>query len=163
MESPLSIADLIDRVVHGDPWHGLSLAALVESVTAEGAAAHPVPGAHSIWELVLHMTGWAGEVLQRVHGREAGEPDEGDWPPVGDVDEARWRAAVERLFAAHRALSAATRALEPDSLDRPVTDRRDPALGTGLSRAVTLHGLVHHTVYHSGQIALLKAALRGPA
>lgn len=33
------------------------------------------------------------------------------------------------------------------------------AAGTGLSRYLTVHGLVHHTVYHAGQIALLRRAL----
>ena len=30
---------------------------VLEGVSAEAAAAHPVAGAHSIWELVLHLTG----------------------------------------------------------------------------------------------------------
>ena len=34
------------------------------------------------------------------------------------------------------------------------------AAGTGLSKYLTLHGLVHHTVYHAGQIAQLRRALR---
>jgi hypothetical protein len=36
-----------------------------------------------------------------------------------------------------------------------VTDIRDNALGAGL----TLHGLMQHTLYHAGQIALLKRYL----
>jgi hypothetical protein len=40
-----------------------------------------------------------------------------------------------------------------------VSDHRDRAAGTGMSKYVTLHGLVHHTVYHAGQIAILRRAL----
>ncbi len=37
-----------------DPWHGPAIADLLADVTAGEAVAHPVPGAHSVWEIVLH-------------------------------------------------------------------------------------------------------------
>lgn len=155
-----TLADLLHRVIEGDPWHGSSTAALLDDVTAAEAAIRAVPGGHSIWELVLHMTGWAHEVHARLRGRPAQEPDGGDWPDPGPVDAARWKAAVSELLATHRRLAEAVRSTSGEALDEPVIDRREPALGTGLSKALTLHGLVHHTVYHSGQITLLKAAVR---
>jgi hypothetical protein len=39
-----------------------------------------------------------------------------------------------------------------------VVDRRDG--GTeGASRYVTAHGIVHHAIYHAGQIAIISKAL----
>ncbi len=153
------LADLVERVVEGDPWHGPTVVALLDGMPARDAAAHVVPGAHSIWELVLHMTGWAREVQARLTGEAAGEPAGGDWPAVRDVSPAAWAAAVAALVDSHRALAAAVRASDDRALATPVVDRRDPAAGTGLSRYLTLHGLVHHTAYHAGQIALLKRAI----
>ena len=118
------VADLLERVTSGDAWHGDNVEQLLDGLSAADAARHPVAGAHSIWELVLHMTGWAEEVRARLLGAEAGEPTAGDWP-------------------------------EPPG----VRDSRNRAAGTGLSRYLTVHGLVHHTVYHAGQIALLRRAL----
>ena len=112
-----------------------------------------------MWELVLHMTGWAREVTARLSGRPAQEPDEGDWPAIGEPTPARWREAQMALFAAHRDLAAAVREMDRAVLSTPVRDYRDNALGTGLTHYLTLHGLVHHTVYHAGQVALLKRAL----
>ncbi len=34
--------------------------------------------------------------------------------------------------------------------------QRDPALGTGSTYYVMLHGAVQHNLYHAGQIALLR-------
>ena len=153
------IADLIDRIMTGDPWHGPSVERVLEGISA-AAAARPGPGGtHSIWELVVHMTGWTREVTARAQGRPAQEPEAGDWPAVGDSTPARWRDAQDALFAAHRELAACVRELNPALLSRPVKDFRDNALGTGLSHYLTLHGLVQHTLYHAGQIALLKRAL----
>ena len=40
----------------------------------------PIPGAHTIWEIVLHLTAWTREVDRRVLGGEPRFPEEGDWP-----------------------------------------------------------------------------------
>jgi uncharacterized damage-inducible protein DinB len=155
------IAELLQRVMTGDPWHASSVARILEDVTADQAATRPPGNAHSIWELVLHMTGWAREVTARLGGRAAAEPPEGDWPAIGATTSERWQAARSALFAAHDELSAAIRALDASRLVEPVLDFRDSAAGTGLSHYLTVHGIVHHAVYHSGQIAVLKRVLGG--
>jgi hypothetical protein len=105
------------------------------------------------------MTGWAREVTARLGGRAAQDPDEGDWPSIGEPTEDRWEAARTALFEIHRQLARRVRELEEPRLAAPVSDFRDNALGTGLSHYLTLHGLVHHTVYHAGQIAVVKRTL----
>jgi uncharacterized damage-inducible protein DinB len=159
MSEPARLADLIARVTTGDPWHGPNLATLLADLTAEQAHRRAAPGTHSIWELVLHLTGWAREVEARLAGGAAGEPPAGDWPAVTDAGEAAWAAARDGVFAAHASLATALCALDDASLDRPVIDYRDRAAGTGQSTYVTLHGLLHHTVYHSGQIGMLRRSL----
>jgi hypothetical protein len=151
-----AIAELVERIMAGDPWHGPSVKSVLDGVDATLAATRPPGEAHSIWELVLHMTGWAREVTTRLGGRPAQDPEAGDWPQVTDVSPQRWQQAQADLFEAHRALAAAISAMDPAKLNQPVRDFRDNALGTGLSYYLTLHGLVHHTIYHSGQISLLK-------
>lgn len=150
------IAALIDRVMTGDPWHGPSVAAVLDNVSAEDAARHAPAGAHNIWELVLHMTGWAREVAARLAGRTAQDPEGGDWPAVADPTPAAWDEAKSALFQAHDQLADAVRTFSDEALSSPVKDFRDNALGTGLSHYLTLHGLVHHTAYHAGQLAMLK-------
>jgi uncharacterized damage-inducible protein DinB len=159
MAEPALLADLVDRVMTGDPWHAGSVQALLDGLSAEEAARTPVRTAHSIWQLVLHMTGWAREVQARLGGAAAGEPAAGDWPPLPAVTEAAWQRDRATLFEVHAALAAAIRRTPPARLDEPVVDHRDRAAGTGLSKYLTLHGLVHHTVHHAGQIALLRRAL----
>ena len=159
MSEPARLADLMDRVMTGDPWHAGNVRALLDGVTAEDAVRTPVPGAHSIWQLVLHMTGWAREVHARLEGAAAGEPPAGDWPEVSEAGSAAWDRDRRTLLDVHAALAAAIRRTPAERLDEPVVDDRDPAAGTGLSKYLTLHGLVNHSVYHAGQIALLRRAL----
>lgn len=154
------IADELARAHAGDPWHGPSRAATLGGVTASNASARPIPAAHSIWELVLHMTSWTSEVARRLHSGQHGEPEAGDWPPVpAPGDDAQWSAAQEALGAAHERLRAAVAAHPPDRLAALVGETRAPALGTGVSAYVMLHGVAQHDAYHSGQIALLRKAI----
>jgi uncharacterized damage-inducible protein DinB len=153
------IVDQLQREHNGDPWHGSPLLQILNGVSVEEAAARPVRGAHSIWELVLHVTAWKNEVRHRVNGRLAGEPEEGDWPMVGDPSPARWADALDKLQAAHERLEADVRAFPESRLFEPTNDPRNRELGTGVSYYTLLHGIAQHDVYHAGQIAILKRAL----
>jgi uncharacterized damage-inducible protein DinB len=153
------IIDELQREHEGDPWHGSPLLHILEGVTAEQAAARPVPHAHSIWELVLHLTAWKGEVRMRLSGAPASDPEEGDWPAVGAPTAERWDEARARLQKAHEALLSAVRQVPEARLFEATNDPRNRPLGAGVSYYVLLHGIVQHDVYHSGQIAVVRKAL----
>ena len=50
----------------GGSWHGPSVREALDGVTAEDAWRHPIAGAHSIWELVLHLSGTYSLILRRL-------------------------------------------------------------------------------------------------
>jgi len=153
-----ALRDDLKQVYDGDPWHGSPITAVLGGVDAETAARRSVPHGHTIWELVLHMTGWTREVASRVRGNDAGNPPE-DWPSQPTkFSEADWRAAQDDLRDAHEDLLHAVGALKPADLIRMVGDVRDPAGGTGKTVGSHLRGLLQHHTYHEGQIALLKKA-----
>jgi len=156
------LIDQLERAHAGDPWHGPSRASLLGDVTTDEARRRPGAGVHSIWELVLHMTAWTQEVTRRLHGRNAAEPEMGDWPALpAKPDEKAWRAALAGLDAAHTAARDVIRAFDPSRLTSLVGDERDRPLGTGVTFAQTINGLVQHDAYHSGQIAIVKKLVRG--
>ena len=147
------MAESIERSMSGPMWHGSSLADLLGDVPAVDAAACPVAGAHSMWELVHHMASWTEIVRQRLSPTAPPEPTpEQDWPPVRDQSPEAWRSAIERLKAAHRDL-----AHDVAALDDAVFDTSAPARDHTV--ATMLHGIVEHDAYHGGQIAVLKRAL----
>jgi uncharacterized damage-inducible protein DinB len=155
------IIDQLHREHEGDPWHGSPLMNILEGVTADQAANKPIAAGHSIWELVLHITAWKGEVRRRLSGAPAGEPEEGDWPAAGKPTEEAWTQAIARLRAVHEQLVVAIGRLPESRLYEATNDPRDRPLGTGVSYYVLLHGIVQHDAYHAGQIGLLKKAANG--
>jgi uncharacterized damage-inducible protein DinB len=157
------LIDELNRAIEGDVWHGDSIALILEGVQAEQASARPIAGAHSIWEIVRHMTAWTGEVARRLAGHPAGEPQEGDWPPPSGQDQAAWRDDVTRLFETHKRVIAMLESFDDDQLVAPTLDPRNRETGAGVVHYVLLHGLAQHHAYHGGQIALLKRALGAPS
>lgn len=152
------LVDQLERAVDGDAWHGEPVMSILEGVTFEKAGAKPSKAAHSIREIVRHMTSWTDEVRARMNGEPAGSPKRGDWPRAAGrgagTDEQAWRAEIDALRTAHEALLADLRALPEPRLFDPIHDPRY-ASGQGVTRYVLLHGLVQHHAYHAGQIALL--------
>jgi uncharacterized damage-inducible protein DinB len=156
---PGHIVEPLRQSLSGDPWHGPSIAALLADVTPGDAVAHPVAGAHSIIELVLHLAAWTREVVSRLRGNPPALPVIGDWPPcAGDAGSA-WAAARRALDEAHAELVPIAERLSAGRLTERIGDLREPALGTGVTVAAMLAGLAQHNAYHGGQIAILKRAL----
>ena len=153
MSETSRIANQLHRAYHGGAWHGPALAELLAGVTAKQAAARPLAGGHSIWELVLHITAWKKAVRERVLGKAIELSPREDWPPAGKASVAAWRKTLNALERAHRQLEAAVARLPDSRLKRTVPGRMHNVY-------FLLHGLVQHDLYHAGQVALLKKARR---
>lgn len=160
MPEPTRLANQLQLALNGDAWHGSSIADLLRDVTAAEAASYPIPGAHSIWEITLHINGWLGEVLRRLGGKPPGEPAEGDWPIPAQVTPAQWDIARKAIQLTGAELVAAIRATPESRLDEVIGAERDAPLGTEVTYYVMLHGVIEHSLYHAGQAALLKRAVR---
>jgi uncharacterized damage-inducible protein DinB len=144
------IADQLRRAFDGDAWHGDSVLEILRGVDAKTAAAHPIAGAHSIWELVLHIAAWDGAVLRRMHTDVPVKlTDAENFPPVADTSVAAWRKAVAQAKKVHEELVAAVSAF-PDSRFSAIVPGKD------YDFTHMLLGVGQHELYHAGQIALLK-------
>ena len=145
------IADQLRRAAEGEAWHGPSIMEILNGVDSATAAARPVAGAHSIWEILHHITAWTVAVLRRLNGQvvELTGPD--DWPPATAAGEDAWQSAIASFREAQQALLARIKTMTSDELSRP-------APGKEYTASFMLHGLVQHHLYHAGQVAILKKA-----
>lgn len=150
------IRDQFRRAFDGEAWHGPAVLALLEGVTAAQATAHPIPGAHSIWELTLHIAAWEEACRRRLQGDPAQLSDEENFRPINDTSEAAWENAKQYLIDTHRELLDAIAQLDEARLNEPIIVNSSTPYSTVY---VTLHGGVQHDLYHAGQIAVLKKAL----
>jgi len=145
------IADQLRRAFDGDAWHGPALLELLADVDAATAAAKPVPDAHSIWELALHISAWDTACLRRINGEKIQLTGDKNFPRVPKPTPFAWHKAVADVKRAHNALVKTVAAL-------PESRLRDRVPGKRYDFWHMLHGVVQHELYHAGQIAILKKA-----
>jgi uncharacterized damage-inducible protein DinB len=139
------------KMFGGGAWHGPSVVEVLIDVDANMAASHPIPGAHSIWELVLHLVATQAVLLRRIRGESACLKTEDFWSAVPQASESAWAETVERLRLQEAELWQAISAFPEQQLDARLTPE-------GSSAYHNFHGHVQHNAYHAGQISLLKKA-----
>jgi uncharacterized damage-inducible protein DinB len=149
----LRISDQLRRAFAGKAWHGPSLKELLADVSAERASARPIATGHSIWELVSHIQVWTQAAAQAADGAPMPKivGTEADWPPAAEVSATAWTGAMTQLFAAGARLSSAIEKFGDARLGETVPGRQ-------YDFYYLFHGVVQHSLYHAGQIALLKKA-----
>src|SRR5687767_7550623 len=115
----------VDRIVEqmrlafeGGAWHGPAVLEVLRDVDALKASAQPVPDAHSIWELVLHLSATQAILIRRIHGEDVGLSDDDFWEPAPQPTDDNWQGALERLSRQERELRAAVAAFPEDKLDQ---------------------------------------------
>ena len=149
------IAYALASAINGEAWYGDSLREILDKVSAQQAQARPLANAHSIWELVVHVTAWVMLTEEAVQGKPipawSTMPKEQDWPLVADTGEHAWKEAVTTFFASHLRLVQAIKACSDDRLEATVPGRT-------YNFYHLFQGMIQHAVYHGGQIALLKKA-----
>jgi uncharacterized damage-inducible protein DinB len=149
----IRLEEQLRLAVEGEAWHGPSVLEAVAGVSAEQASSHPIPNAHSIWELVLHIGSDYALVLRRLAGDGRQLTREEDWPSCPPATAENWQQAVESLRRWNQQLREAVRAFPPERLDEPLV----PELPyTAYTQFI---GVTQHNLYHAGQISLLKRAL----
>ena len=150
MTTPQTAADQLHRAYHGNAWHGPALRELLAGMSSRTAARRPIAGAHTIWEIVLHISRWEDVVRRRLAGEHiVSLPPQEDWPLPGNTTPAAWRKTLRDLRRSNSALVIAIRRFPARRLNGLVPGKKH-------SFEHMLHGVVQHDLYHAGQIALLK-------
>jgi len=144
------IVDQLNKAFDGRAWHGPSVMKLLSDVGADQAAARPLEGRHTIWELVLHIAAWKDVVRRVLMGEKMiSLSDEENWSSVKSTGEAAWRHVVGELERVQKDLVEAVSGFSEARLDETVP-------GASYSFYSMLHGVIQHDLYHAGQMAILR-------
>ncbi len=144
------IADSYRAATIKGAWYGPSLAEMLAEISPELATTPPVPGAHSISELLQHLLLWN----ERIRNTSDSHPmprweAEKEWaePPIP------WKELIARWNQSRDLLEEKIRNFPIEDLTKQVPGRNYPY-------EALLNGIVQHTIYHSGQIAMVLSMLR---
>ena len=147
------LEEQLRRALEGEAWHGPSVLEVLAGLSAVQAASRPIAGAHSIWELVLHLGSDYDLVLRRLAGDGRQLTAAEDWPACPAPTEENWEQAVQELKLLNKKLRQAVRDFSDELLDAPLVPE------VPYTAYTQFIGVTQHNLYHAGQIALLKRAL----
>src|SRR5262249_16166005 len=116
MSETRRIAEQLEAAFQGEAWPGPAVKEALVGVAAQQAAARPIAGAHTIWEITAHIAVWENAVRKRLQGQAAQPTAAEDWPPAGEGGEPAWAELKERLETGNRALRDAILAFDESRL-----------------------------------------------
>ena len=144
------IADAYRAATIKGAWYGPTVAELIAKVPPEFATTPPVPGAHSVSELLQHLLLWNERIRNTSDGQPMPRWDaEKEWAePAIPWNElvARWNLSRDLL--------------EEKIRNFPIQDLTKQVAGRSYPYETMFHGIVQHAIYHSGQIAMVLSMLR---
>ncbi len=146
----------ITRIIHtlhqtfnGTPWYGPALMDILPTLTPKQAQLR-LPNSHNIAELVAHMCTWREFVIQKLHGNtEFDVTHDMNFPGINSITEKEWQALLDRLQKSQTELLQVLERCADDKLSEMVS-------GRSYNFDIMLHGIIHHDLYHLGQIVLLR-------
>jgi uncharacterized damage-inducible protein DinB len=141
------LVSLLKRSYDRGAWHGPSVKEALESVTPEMSSAR-LPHTHSIIELVSHMTTWRNFVIAKLQGEDYPVTDEINFPGQNN-----WSKAIEDLEESQAKLLTLVEQFPIEKLSELV-----PHPSAKYTFYTMINGIIHHDLYHTGQIILIAKA-----
>lgn len=133
----------------GTAWHGPSLQEIIEAVTLAQATLR-IGETHNIAELVHHIYAWRVYVIHHLKEQNSNfeVAEDFNFIRIDTLDAEHWKKLKEQLLQSQEELLQLLESTKSGLLDKTVSRREFPF-------SKVLHGILHHDVYHAGQIRLL--------
>jgi uncharacterized damage-inducible protein DinB len=138
------IIDILSHTYEKNAWHGHSVKETLSDVSIDQIH-HRIGNGNSIIELVAHMTAWRNFVIEKLKGNDSFDvTDELNFPKGKD-----WQLVLNELDKSQSDLISALEKTPNEKLQEVVPGRKYKFF-------TMIHGIIHHDLYHTGQIVLLK-------
>lgn len=144
-----SLIAQFEDVFSGNPWYGDGVIEKLEKMDVKTVAIAPMGKLHSVIQLVRHMTAWKRYLIEKMSGNNTYKiiaDSETEWP--SQISSEAWGAVVKELKDVHTLLIHDLSQKTDDwlSMTNP---------GTEFTFKTLVQGIIHHDVYHIGQIGII--------
>jgi len=138
-----------EDIFSGTPWYGDGVLEKLDKLDSKVVGITPLGELHSVIQLLQHMTAWKKYLIERMNGNanyEIVADSEIEWPSQSSTE--TWEEVVQELKEVHKIMIGDLNQKTDDWLStiNPGTDYTFHAL---------VQGVIHHVVYHIGQIGLI--------
>jgi uncharacterized damage-inducible protein DinB len=141
-----------EQIFDGKPWIDETLIKKLHDVTPENSVNQPIDGLHTIQEIVLHIIYWRKLFIKRLKGDFLSKivmNSSDDWISKNELNSAEWGNTLYELETTQLDIIEILKAKEDNFLDSKVGN-------TGYNIQYLIEGMIHHDLYHLGQIGIVK-------
>ncbi len=142
------------EIKEGHPWVGNSYSRKLSEVDESMAFARPSENVHSIAKIIAHLTMWRNEAILKINTGKGSKTD--DSPENWLSDEALISKGWHVILSEHNA--------SMDEFIKLLSEKEDSFLDEeyydtdfkgNFPYSFLINGMLHHDIYHLGQIGLL--------
>ena len=139
----------INELENGSLWFDQSLRDKLDTITDSVAFEKPLPSVHSVAEHVSHMLEWRKECILRFSGgkNELMHSPE-DWKDNSQLKIIGWPQLKQALFESSKSMIKLIEGKDDAYLDTRFQD-------TEYTFKYLIEGIIHHDIYHLGQIGVV--------
>lgn len=141
-----------EEVHKGLPWLDESFAKKYKLVNEENAFMRPGEDIHSIAEILSHLIVWRIEVFNRLKGnpKQMSESSDDNWKSNEELMKEGLGNLLSDFEQSQKELTSFLKSKDDNFLELPYLDRDNKYL---------VEGLLHHDLYHLGQMGLIQKML----
>ncbi len=120
----------------------------IDKITEEQAFQRPLPELHSVAELISHLLVWRKESIRKLNGQDAKLTMESsdNWRKNEELEKIGWNKLKSDFYESQEEL---IRLIEHESDEYLESKYLD-----GYKFKYLIEGLIHHDLYHLGQIGI---------
>jgi hypothetical protein len=138
----------------GRPWVGSTYKQLLDTIDETQVYKRPIDSLHSVAEIISHLTFWRKETVLKIKYGTGSKTDdcEENWLPNDHLEVMGWKTLKSDY---DKSLTLMIDLLQDKQDEFLVQEYYDPDFGGLFSYEFVLNGMLHHDIYHLGQLALI--------
>lgn len=144
----------LQQLYAGGSWNGEFYLDKLKAINEKAAFTQPHPGNHSVAEILWHVIFWRTIILRRVQGENEFSDEikeEQNFLPIESLVRKGWNNLVDEFNQSQKELVNFLETQNDDYLDNKYQENKFDYL---------VEGIIHHDVYHLGQIGLVISILK---
>ena len=148
-----------EDVYSGKVWMGNNMKKKLDSLEQEEAFRRPLPSLHSVAELIAHLTAWKQDALLKIREGKGKlmDFDEANWPDNESLKKVGWSELLQKYEASHIELINELCQKDDAFLMETYEDQDFKAT---FNYSFAIEGILHHDIYHLGQIGIVIKLLK---
>ena len=152
---------LIDNIIHqlkevqeGKPWIGTSFYRKLDQIMEDEAFLRPLPDLHSVAEIISHLTAWRKETIVKIRTGKGSLTDESEENWLGNdiLRKTGWSKLKTDYRNSLSELIDLLQARDDDFLDEKYYDADFKG---HYNYGFVIYGMLHHDIYHLGQLGII--------